>query len=94
MQMETHSSTNEQYLPVTDLNKCEGKGVCAHVCLMNVLKVKPISPEQYASLPFCGKLKTVFNGGRKVQVVNPAKCIGCGLCVSACSQQAIQLIKV
>ena len=81
-----------QVKPIVDFNKCNAGGVCTHVCVHDVFKINRISAEQFSRLSFMGKLKTIFSDNRKAFVVQPENCHNCGLCVKACSQQAIQLV--
>lgn len=81
-------------VPLIDLNKCEGKTPCMPICPYNVLEIKEISQEQYKTLSFFGKLKTFVHGKKKAFVVQPDACHACGLCVSACPERAIKLVKI
>lgn len=80
-------------VPLIDLNKCEGKTTCVPICPYDVLEIREINDEQYRSLTFVGKLKTFFNGKQKAFVAQPDACHACGLCVSACPEKAIKLVK-
>ncbi len=80
-------------VPLIDLNKCEGKTPCVPICPYNVLEIREINDEQYAQLSFAGKIKTFFNGKKKAFVAKPDACHACGLCVSACPEKAIKLVK-
>ena len=80
-------------VPLIDLNKCEGKTPCVPICPYDVLEIREINDEQYRSLAFVGKLKTFFNGKKKAFVAQPNACHACGLCVSACPEKAIKLVK-
>ncbi len=79
-------------IPFIDLNRCDARGVCTHVCTQDVFQIKPISKEQYEQLSIIGQLKTLFGNNRKAIVANPDPCENCGLCVRECPQQAIQLV--
>ena len=80
--------------PVIDWNKCEASGICLETCPYKVFELKLISDEQYSSLSFLGKLKAGIIGRERAFAVNPQQCHNCGLCVSSCPEQAIELIKV
>ena len=84
----------DRIIPVINLNKCEGNGICTHVCLLNVFRTDRISAEQFGTLSFIGKLKSLFSDNRKCFAVNPDLCINCGLCVTACPENAIKLIQM
>jgi 4Fe-4S ferredoxin len=81
-------------MPVVDFNKCEAKGPCIMECPHDVFDLKAIGREEYNNLNFVGKLKTRFNGREKAYVVKPGQCHACGLCVTACPEKAIKLIRV
>ncbi|MFN8323464.1 MAG: ferredoxin family protein [Chitinophagales bacterium] len=81
-------------IPHIDLNKCDGRGFCTHVCQHGVFEIKPISRKQYAELSVMGKLNVLLGNNRKAVAVNPERCQNCGLCVSECPKQAITLLPV
>ena len=59
---------------IVDLDKCEGAGVCAEVCPMNVYDIVEM-PE--------------YNNAMKSQPTRMEDCIICLACVNACPTQAI-----
>ncbi len=81
-------------IPIVNFNKCEAKGVCTHVCVHDVFKIRQITVEQFSELTFLGKIKTLFSDNRKAFVEKPELCFNCGLCVSACPENAIRLVEV
>ena len=81
-------------VPLIDLNKCEGKTPCVPICPYGVLDIRQITDEQYQKLSFFGKLKTFVHGKKKAFVVKPDACHACGLCVTACPERAIKLVKI
>ena len=88
-----NSGNMQKVIPVVDFNRCNANGVCTHVCVQNVFKIRQILPEQFGQLTFLGKLKTIFSDNRKAFVENTEQCLNCGLCVSACPEKAIKLVK-
>ena len=67
----------EPFVAQVDLEKCTGSGECVKVCLYeDAIAVKDVEVN--------GK---VF----KRAVVTPANCTGCGCCVSACPNQALDV---
>ena len=67
----------EPFVAKVDLEKCDGTGACVDVC-------------QYEDAIH---LETVLIAGQEVRraVVTPANCSGCGGCVSACPNRAIDV---
>ncbi len=82
-----------QVLPEINLSKCEGKRDCVSVCPYNVFEMQEITSEQYKTLSFTGKVKTLFHGRKKAFAVRSSACQACGLCVTACPEKAIKLVK-
>jgi NAD-dependent dihydropyrimidine dehydrogenase PreA subunit len=80
-------------MPVVDLNRCEAKGPCIEVCPYQVFELQVLPKEQRKTLSLTGKLKTWAHGGKKAMVIRPDACAACGLCVTACPEDAIQLRK-
>ncbi len=67
----------EPFVASVDLEKCNGTGACVEVC-------------EYEDAI---ALETIIIDGRNVQRagVIPANCSGCGNCVSACPNRAIDI---
>jgi heterodisulfide reductase subunit A len=67
----------EPFVARVDLEKCNGTGTCVEVCEYEDAIV----------------LETMTVDGREVQraVVTPANCSGCGNCVSACPNRAVEV---
>jgi heterodisulfide reductase subunit A len=67
----------EPYVARVDVGRCFGSGQCVEVC-------------HYKGAI---SMQTVIIGGQEVQraVVTPANCVGCGMCVSACPNRAIDV---
>lgn len=80
-------------MPVVDFNRCEAKGPCIEVCPYNVFELQELPKAERQKLTLTGKLKTWAHGRNKAMVVHPDACAACGLCVSACPEDAIQLRK-
>lgn len=78
-------------LPIVDLTRCEGKGDCVDVCPENVFWVQRIEPNEYRDLNLVHKLKLRVHGMQVAYTPNAQACRSCGLCVSACPEQAITL---
>ncbi len=67
----------EPYVARVDVDRCTGSGQCVKVC-------------RYEGAI---SLQTVTVAGQEMQraVVTPANCVGCGMCVSACPNRAIDV---
>lgn len=79
-------------MPVVNFNNCGGMADCLTVCPYDVLEIKPITESDKLTLNIKGRIKTLFFK-HKAYVVHPEKCQSCGLCVQACPEKAISLIK-
>ncbi len=80
-------------MPLVDFNSCAAKKDCEAVCPYDVFEMRTISAEDKAKLNLKGKIKTFFFK-EKAYLANPDKCHACGLCIQACPEKAIQLIKM
>lgn len=67
----------DPFIAQVDMEKCDGTGACVEVC----------------SYEDAIALQTFTINGSQVQraVVSPANCVGCGCCVSACPNRAIDV---
>jgi 4Fe-4S ferredoxin len=81
-------------MPVIDRNRCEGKEDCLRVCPHGVFEMATLTEEHKAAMSFIGKLKARVHGNRQAFVVEADACHACGLCVTACPEGAIRLVKV
>lgn len=82
-----------EFVPLIDRNRCEAKGDCVRVCPYDVFEIRPISPEQRKSLSLRGKLKAWAHGGQQAALANAEACQACALCVEACPENAITLVR-
>ncbi len=81
------------FVPLIDRSRCEGKGECVRVCPVGVYAVGTLPAEQRAGLGLRGKLKGFAHRWQQALLVNPSACEACGLCVKACPEQAITLVR-
>jgi NAD-dependent dihydropyrimidine dehydrogenase PreA subunit len=77
--------------PVIDRNRCEGKEDCVRVCPYHVFEMGTLGAAERAGLSLVGRLRAWAHRGRQAFAVRAGDCHGCGLCVSACPERAIQL---
>lgn len=71
---------NELPKPVVDLGTCDGCDQCAKDC-------------PYGALDLLPQIGGEFNGETKA-ILNPAKCVGCSICVASCHVDAISIASV
>ena len=79
--------------PVIDLAKCEGKADCLRVCPYDVFEVRVATGAERSSLGLLAQLKSLAHGHKKAFVIHADQCHACGLCVQACPETAIRLLK-
>ncbi|WP_420469922.1 4Fe-4S binding protein [Brevundimonas sp. FT23042] len=77
--------------PIVDPARCEGKAACVSVCPFDVFEVVRIPAETFSTLGAFAKFKVWAHGMKTAITPNAAACEGCGLCVSACPEDAIRL---
>jgi NAD-dependent dihydropyrimidine dehydrogenase PreA subunit len=81
-------------MPVVDRNRCEGKDDCVAVCPFNVFEMRTLSPADKSAMPFLSRFKAMVHGNRQAYVVRAEACEACGLCIAACPEDAIKLMRV
>jgi NAD-dependent dihydropyrimidine dehydrogenase PreA subunit len=81
------------FVPVVDRNKCEGKHDCVDVCPYGVFDVRRMDDADFVRLSLRGKLKSVMHGRKTAYTPKAEACQACGLCVVACPEKAIRLVK-
>ena len=93
MSDETCKQPAGRTIPVVDFSRCEAKGPCAEVCPYDVFEIRKIEQADYANLGLFAKFKNRVHGGRVSYTPKADQCHACGLCVKACPEQAIKLVK-
>jgi NAD-dependent dihydropyrimidine dehydrogenase PreA subunit len=83
-----------QVAPVVDPARCEGKGECVQVCPYDVFDVSTIAQADYRALPWLARIKVRVHGMKTAYTPRADQCMGCGLCVVACPEQAIRLVEL
>ena len=82
------------YRPLVDHGKCEGKKDCVAACPYDVFEVRRIDAADYAAIGLLSKLKVRAHGMQSAYTPKEADCRACGLCVKACPEKAIKLVRV
>jgi len=81
------------FAPVIDRNRCEGTARCVEICPVGVFALGTLPRAQRAGLTLRGKLKGLAHRWRQATLDAPHACEGCGLCVQACPESAIALVR-
>ena len=82
-----------ELVPSIDRNRCEGKEDCVRVCPYHVFEIRVLGDAERAQLSTRGALKARFHGYRQAFAVQAEQCHACGLCVTACPEHAIKLVR-
>jgi 4Fe-4S ferredoxin len=86
-------ATPAVYEPRVDRRRCEGKADCVAVCPYGVFEVRAIDEPEYQALPTLARFKLWVHGKRTAYTPHADACQACGLCVVACPEKAITLVK-
>jgi NAD-dependent dihydropyrimidine dehydrogenase PreA subunit len=81
------------YRPIVDRARCEGKADCVAVCPYDVFEVRRIDDADYRALSLFARLKSRAHGRKTSYVPRADQCRACGLCVVACPEDAITLVR-
>src|SRR5688572_27269999 len=79
--------------PEVDRNRCEGKAECVAVCPYDVFEVRRIDDADFDRLSFFGRLKSRAHRRMTAYTPRADACRACGLCVVACPENAISLVR-
>lgn len=82
-----------QFVPQINRKRCEGKADCVQVCPTNVFAVQTLPASQRSGLGLIGTVKGIAHRWQQAIVVNSSACEACGLCIKACPENAISLVK-
>lgn len=77
--------------PIIDRDRCAAEADCVRVCPEQVFAIGGIDEAQRAALSLKGRIKAFVHRGRQAQTPRLDACRACGLCVSACPEDAIRL---
>ena len=81
------------FRPRIDRSRCEGKAACSLACPYGVFAVGTLPHAQRTGLSWRGKLKGLAHRWQQALLVDADACRACGLCVAACPEQAITLVR-
>jgi NAD-dependent dihydropyrimidine dehydrogenase PreA subunit len=82
------------FAPVVNGKTCEAKGDCERVCPYDVFTVRTLTAQERGAMSPLGRLKLFVHGGKQAFVTAPDQCHACGLCVTACPENAITLARL
>ena len=80
--------------PHIDRRRCEGKADCVEVCPYDVFEVGTIDEAEYRAMPLLIRLKLRAHGKQTAFTPRADACRACGLCVVACPEDAITLVRL
>jgi 4Fe-4S ferredoxin len=78
--------------PVVDHGRCEAKRDCVRVCPYDVFEVRRMDVSDFESLGLVGKLRSTAHRRMTAYPAHADRCHECGLCVTACPEEAITLV--
>lgn len=81
------------FRPEVDPRRCEGKAECVRVCPYGVFAIGVMPATTLRALPLLIKLKVWLHGKKLAHTPAADACHACGLCVAACPERAIRLIR-
>lgn len=79
--------------PVVDRARCEGKGDCVEVCPYDVFEVGTIADDEFRAMRLLVRLKLIAHGKKTAYTPRADACRACGLCVVACPEKALTLVR-
>jgi len=81
------------WLPVVDHGRCEAKRDCMRVCPVAVFEVRRIDEAEFDALGVLGRLRSRAHRRMTAYAVRAGDCTGCGACVTACPEAAIEIVR-
>jgi NAD-dependent dihydropyrimidine dehydrogenase PreA subunit len=81
------------FQPVVDRAKCEGKADCVDACPYDVFEIRRMDDVDFAHLSLFHRLKSMAHGRKTAYTPRADQCRACGLCVAACPEKAVSLVR-
>ena len=78
---------------MVDRRRCEGKRDCVEVCPYQVFEVRRMDDGDFRALPLLARLKSLAHRRQTAYTPRADACQACGLCVVACPEGAIELVR-
>ncbi len=72
-------------------NRCSACGDCQEVCPQKILKIRRVSSDEKQEMTLFQRINCFYHKNNRLEVIDPIKCLGCGLCIKACRHEAIFL---
>lgn len=79
--------------PVIDRNRCDGKQDCVAVCPFDVFAMQRITAFDIVAMPVQPRKAHKLIGKWQAFTVQPEACHDCNLCVVACPEDALRLVR-
>jgi len=83
-----------RFVPVINRNRCEGKADCVAVCPCGVFEMGELNLNDKNAMPLLSRIKARIHGNRQAFAVRAQACEACGLCIAACPERAITLVRM
>jgi len=56
-----------------------------------ILNIRKLTSREKQSMGFFQRMHHLYHKNQQLEVINPDRCLGCGLCFKACRHRAIRL---